>query len=299
MKTLSTILIITVFLGLACSSGSESDQSVLLRWKLGNGESIAYKASMDPVDPAEEVLLRIDVKAIAEGLSIPDEVKEEFLEFRQRTHASMTNILTKKPNGRISVKMIADSSAVADSPVTSEDSVLADLIKKINGTVQLRGEMDEAGKVTSFYLEKRQSDLISMWFELPEDPVKVGDTWSVDVNFVTMGHGYIVNKADRTNQVTLTALTKTEDGDLVATIEYVFSEYAEGTFQFPGSEEGISSVMSCGFYAQAKFLVNKGRWLEFKGQARVKMTGMMASDSHQHLNMTLMDTVPEDLLKLE
>lgn len=299
MKKLAVIVALTFFPGLIRAGDFDDNQSVLLRWKLAEGESIAYLTNAEPIDPQSEHGLKFDLSALAESECIPDEVKDYPIELKFPTKGTTTTIMTRKPGGNISIKLIVSDLVIPESSGSKVDEAMSRLWESMEGTVQLRGEIDESGQVTSFYLETPQRNLVAMGFELPKDPVKVGDTWSIDAHLLAMGHGFIAEQASRSNQVTLTGLSTSDNGDTVATIEYMLAEYVDGVFRHPMLDKDQPTTMSYGFFAEGKFLVNRGRWQEFRGRVIIKSTGMTQSDSQSHMSMTLMESVPENLLELE
>lgn len=71
---------------------------------------------------------------------------------------------------------------------------------KMNGNVVLRGKVSPEGEVLSFYYKRAQNNLISMLFELPAKPAKVGDEWNLKVDMITMDQNF---KADTYSKKTL------------------------------------------------------------------------------------------------
>ncbi len=166
---------------------------------------------------------------------------------------SMTWVLAPRPNGNLAARMILGPSPESQDPKPPDeedgpDAFLKRMARKMEGTVQLRGEITPRGKIVSFYLEGRQKNLVAMMLELPGRPVKVGDTWPLEMNLISMGHGFVCDRAAHRNQAKLVAVTETPDGDRVATIEYLVLEGVEGTFKGPfGGGEGVPTSMHAGY----------------------------------------------------
>lgn len=177
--------------------------------------------------------------------------------------------------------------------------MMKEMMKKMEGTVQLRAEIDDAGAITSFYLEQRQKNFVAMFFELPKKSVKPGDTWSLDINFVAMGAGFICEKAARTNQVKLVSLTDTPDGDTLASMDYCIAESVKGKLKVPMGEGSRPVAMDMAFVGRGEFLVNKGTWRRLAGQMRIDSTGVMTTSQNQNVMMEPMEEVPKELLELE
>jgi hypothetical protein len=290
--------------------------AVLLRWKVPQGKAIAFKTVMEPVDPANKEMFSLNFRTLLEAVSslaerradkdlgnreLPKELKDglEKLTFPQPKSASITTILKALPTGNLSVKMIVNKIDVPPAKADGFGAVIGKMMKEMEGTVQLRGEITPSGKVASFWTEEHQRNLVSMDFQLPQEPVRVGDTWTLDVNLITMKHGFMCEKAGRINRVQLTALSKTGDGDTLATIDYCVFEEVKGRFKMPRGGKDVPSTMLFGFFARGEFLVKKGTWKQVVGRIVSKSTGIMTSDSEQHFAMQPMDEVSEALLKLE
>ncbi len=299
------VLMLVVILA-ANAGGQEAGARgpVLLRWKVPPEEVLAFRTSMSPVDPSKENVIRFDLESLAQGEDLPAEAKGAIDELRLPTVSSMTSLLRKLPSGNLSVKMTVGKVTTPTEAGSEQDEWMAEMMKKMEGTVQLRGEITDSGEVASFYMESKQKNLLAVFFELPKEPVKVGDTWSLDVNFVAMGHGFICDEASRTNRVKLTRLTKTEDGDVVASLHYLIAESVKGRITDPFAEEGqapsgMPTSMSMSFVGRGEFLVNKGTWKQLVGRMTMKGTGMMSADVQQHVAMEPMASAPKELLSLE
>jgi hypothetical protein len=212
----------------------------------------------------------------------------------------MVSILQKNPAGNISVKMIVDEVEQAESEIDNPlENSLNQMVSQMEGTVQLRGELTPEGTIASFYLEQRQRNLIAMLFELPSNPVHVGDSWEIDVNCVSMGNGFIASNAARINRVELTSVSENAEGQSVAQLEYVIIETVEGDFQLPFSDESNPTSMSCSFLGQGSFLIEEGRWEQFVGEFQVQATGLMESNLVQQLALTPLGDIPEEYIELK
>jgi hypothetical protein len=195
--------------------------------------------------------------------------------------------------------IVTSIGSVLDDQPTEVQKALSEKMKLMEGTVQLRAEIDESGTVTSFYLDQKQKNLVALCFELPQGPVKPGDTWPLHINLIMMGNGFAAKEANRSNRVKLISLSPSDDGDIVATLEYTIAEDVDGTFRTPGASGEQPCSMSASFYGQARFLVRKGRWQDFKGRMHIKSTGAMETDMESNLVMTPMKRLPEKLIELE
>lgn len=67
---------------------------------------------------------------------------------------------------------------------------MVDMMQKMSGGVMLRGAVYEDGSIESFYVKNDQRNLIALFFQLPDKAVRIGDTWSIDVNFISMDQNF-------------------------------------------------------------------------------------------------------------
>jgi hypothetical protein len=294
----SILLIILALAVPAIAQEANIDESVLLRWKVPYGKVIAFKTSMDPVDPQKENILEFNFEQLVESKELPPGIRDKLI-IKMPKEYSMTSILKPLPNGNISAKIIMGKASMPEASDSEMEKAMIEMIKKMEGTVQLRGEITDSGKISSFYLEPKQKNLLALFFELPQTPVKVGDIWSLDVNLLSMGAGFICKKANRVNHVRLVSLSDAKDGDIIASMDYVIAESVKGKFMVPFSDQAEPTSLSMTFVGRGDFLVKKGVWKKFTGRMQIEQTGMMSSDVQQHFAMELMDKVPGKFLKLE
>jgi len=310
---------IAVLAGRSVSAPPALKEKVLLEWKVPEGGALALKTSMENLEPGSgDVDLKPIFEALAQMLGVDEalkeaqqteptpeqiardrqitrEMKQSFRALQLPDSYSTTTVLTPRPNGNLSVKIIMALSPEMEKPKESPAKFFRDMLKG----VQLRGEITPRGKIASFWLESKQKNLLAMFFGLPGRPVKVGDVWPLEVSLVSMGHGFICETASRVNQVRLVSVEDTGDGDRVATLDYLLFERVEGRFKMPMGGKAVPSTMAFGFTGRGKFLVGKGRWRKFVAVTETTSTGFMPGHAKQRLAMEPMDKVPKAYLKME
>lgn len=291
------------FLLAAGSPARQDTGPVSLRWKVTDAPR-AYKASLKASASAVELdvpALARQSKELAKKLGVPGDVPPEFPDKAKEFFASLklpdqfalTLLLVPAADQRISVKLIQNK-----SPLPAGDSPLEKMLKEMEGTVQLRGEIDASGAIASWWLQSQQKNLLALLCQLPPKAVKPGDAWALDVNLVQMGPGFIAEKAERTNLVRLAEIRKGDDGELLARLEYLLSESVEGEFAMVPGQKGQPSSMVFSFVGKAEFSITKGGWRSLVGRLQTKATGVMKSDASQDLALEPLPAVPEELLKL-
>ncbi|OJT18440.1 hypothetical protein BO221_40980 [Archangium sp. Cb G35] len=168
--------------------------------------------------------------------------------------------------------------------------------------------------------------------ELPRDPVGPETTWALGTDLVDMGsvQGFVEKKAERRNQVKLTALTPGENGEQVATLEYDLSERLSGEMRatraqiravmktagskpqhapHEGHEDGDEHESSGGepsvvaemrVKGRGEFLVKAGRWRSWEATLTTRTEGTTVpgtSNGERTLRLTPLDPVPPELLQ--
>jgi len=283
-----------------------------LRWKVGEGEAgvIGFKTSIQPVDASKASKFPLDVDALASKASAEGEVPEmkAFSELKMSTEASMVTVMKRIGAGRLSVKMIVGQVEMPETGANVQESAetkaMREQMKALEGTVQLRGEIDEAGKALSFYMATGHRNLLTLLFGLPGKPVSVGDEWSLDVDLIVLGSEFICAEASKVDRVKLVGLEMREDGEQVALIDYYIVERVKGEVVSPGDLFGMGEGkqpldMTAFFMGRGEFSVTKGQWRRLGGRMPIKSTGMMELDTNQEMVLEPMKEIPEKVLKAE
>jgi len=155
--------------------------------------------------------------------------------------------------------------------------------------------------------------------ELPRDPVGPEATWALGTDLVDLGSvpGFVEKKAERRNQVKLTALTPGENGEQVATLEYDLSENVSGEVRATrathsktdghGHEEEEkapkgerSALAEMRVKGRGEFLVKAGRWRSWEATLTTRTEGTTlpgTADGERTLRLTPLESVPPELLQ--
>lgn len=269
--------------------------AVTLRWKAEAPRG--FKVSLKQVGAQE-----VDASGLAEWAAeaakawgapeeakreIPGKLKEFLGSLKLPDEFNMTMIVGPAVKERIPVKVVQNA-----TPIPAGPSPLEKVLKEMEGTVQLRGEIDPSGAVLSWWLQDPQKNLLALLAELPARPVKPGDQWSLRVNLVTMGHGFIPSLAERVNVAKLAEIREGEKGERIAVLDILLSDRLEGVL----GDKPISFAMS--YAARAEFSETRGGWIRVAGRMRTRATGMMNTDTAQEFAIEPLPSVPEALLKL-
>lgn len=216
----------------------------------------------------------------------------------------LVSILEKNPHGNISVQLVANFAE--QTPDVFSAQLPNQLIQDMEDISLLNGEITPEGKVASFYLAQEQKNILALFFELPGKPVKVGDTWPIDLNCITLSSSLfaelIIDNSEQVNQVTFTELTETPRGEQVAVLDYSIIESVEGKlipYQSFSATEPVSISIKCSFIGRGHFLISQGRWEQFSGEWSTQTSWPTTSELTQPFALTPLDQVPEYSSTLE
>jgi len=121
-----------------------------------------------------------------------------------------------------------------------------------------------------------------MYFELPNRPVKIGDTWSLNVSYLQFDQSFVCKLADRTNNVELIDVLK-DKNDTIVIIKYDISESASGYMKNPMTNEKIETSLS----------------MSFNGILETTQKGMMSGSSKQKLALIPFDDLTKEMINIE
>ena len=275
--------VIIIFFAACASTDTGGDNGILLRWKLENQETIVYDTELKEVTGDYRDLIEV-FESLKEGdIETADYLQNEFDNMQTiQKDSIMKTIIQNGDDGILQMTMIVGPG----QRIMDDLSIIDDLTGHDSG-VMLRGDVDTAGKIVSFWVKRGQKNLVAMLLELPEKRVNVGDTWSLDINFIENDQTFICSNADKKNTITLIDL-KEDGGDTIAVMKYDISELVSGTF--PGATFGldtdlIEATMIMGFRGLAEFSVNEGRWLRYSGIMYTETQGFQDSTTVRKISM--------------
>ena len=304
---LSLLGIIAGFLTIGCGGTSKmapaNAETVKLQWKISPEDTLKYKTIMNDIG---EQKLEMNFGGMFDKLfdSIPEKDKLFGKDFFNKLQKSFndTDFITlltdsKYFDNTVDIAMYT----VADNPFLSnnndkddneaekkeDEDMFVKLLKKMMRGIMLRGNVYKTGGLQSFWLKSGQKNLVSLFFELPDKELKVGDKWTLDnVNLISFDQNFICEKADKKNVVILSDII-TENNEKIAVIDYDIYEYAEGIFENPFLDNKVDTKMKMVYKAQAKFSITQGKWVSYTGIMSLDATGFL--DSKQKKKFALIE----------
>ena len=241
-----------------------------INWKIGQNEILAYKTITDLIE-ADEFELPKAFESFPESKKGENKQVQKELENIIKSLSegiedySMVSILQKR-NEWIDIKIISEDLSKNKS---QKKSAFANMFTGI----QLRAIVNQNGNIESFYNKNAQKNLVAVFFQLPINPVKVGDKWSIDVNWITTDHNFECDSMERINEVELADII-IQDNDTIALLKYTIHEKIFGSFHMPfGEEESIETSFKVTYDALCEFSISSGRWKSYSGIYSLKSTG--------------------------
>lgn len=266
----------------------QRNQTVDLKWKIGENEKISYATVMSDIDTSS---VEIDFGGLYKFLSDSTESGlSESKDFFKKFNDAFKNLdykttLSTEKNGVIEIVMTTQPKEnVKETEIDSTDGKEAEILKvmeSMNQGVMLRGSVYESGEIHSFWVKSNQKNLIAIFFQLPANPVKIGDKWSLDVNLIANDQNFECDSAYKVNEVALTDIKKV-DSENVAVLKYNIVEYVYGDFNSPsffGNEgEKKKTMMKFSHQGLAEFSIDKGRWITYDAIMSLEASGVMTAN---------------------
>lgn len=287
MKNL--FLVLTCFL--TATLLAQKKDAVTLEWKIALGDTLSYKCVMTSIEESEaefdtsvfNSVLPDSLKKKISKDSVPDFKKM----LNAMKHASddlnLVSRMTNNGNGIIGVYLeLNTEKQEAKEQNDSISNTMTDLMGAMTNNIMLRGSVYKKGGIHSFWVKSSQKNLIAMFFELPKTPVKKGDSWPIEINYIGNDQNFECTESYRKNKVTLTDIKKAKDGT-IAVLEYDIEEYVRGNFGFFGTTTGDKTMMKFTLHATAEFSIEKGRWLSYEGILESDSTGFMTGKTKKRI----------------
>ncbi|MCE9666369.1 hypothetical protein LY474_00970 [Myxococcus stipitatus] len=268
------------------------DAPVTLRWKVPPA-SLGYEYTTESLSPKGNAM-RVDLSSIKLKGVAPDKRRRMF-EVSQPTESAMVLVLSPKPSGDVAARLVVTRVDLPKAKrATKEAREVAERMKAMEGTVQVRATLTPSGLVTSD-LKREQRNLVALMVELPSRPVSVGDVWTHTADLLDMGprwHGM----GDIINQVQLVSLEREAEGRTVAVIDFTLAERHAGRYEDASLLKPIPATLEMTYVGRGEFLVEEGRWRRVAGQTSTVTKGVVSVDSVQRFVMVSLETIPPEVL---
>lgn len=259
---------------------SQINDEIILEWKISKNDTIIYNTKMNSISN----------KTINKKDSIYNSFNQvnSNLKYQTKLFENSKNInhidiemSTIEDNSEISnedldkmiKKLDKKNKKSKKNEIEDKESVLTDFainfVNSFKNNVILRGRISKSGEIISNYYKNAQKKIISILFELPNKPVRVGEYWSLNNNLIQMDQNFVADSINNFNKVYVEKIID-KNGDKIAIIKYNIYEYVDGDFNNPfGSTFGMKTnehiFMKTTYSAIGHFSLTKGKWINYEG----------------------------------
>jgi hypothetical protein len=246
---------------------------------------------MDEVDTAKT---NFSIGGMAKSMGNDSINKEEEKIVKQlrnelKLNSGFITALKQNNKGFIDVEMHGvpdknDTANFTNKPGNDQQNFNA-LMKRALTGITLRGAIYDDGSIQSFYTKSAQKNMIAAMFQLPGKPVKVGDWWPIDVNFIEMDQSFVCDSSFKKNKVTVTDISDINN-EHVVTLKYDIVEFITGDFISPFDNKPIQTTMTYSHQGIAHFSIERGRWLDYNCIMSNISTGAVSSQIETRISLT-------------
>jgi hypothetical protein len=261
-------VIILIFSLISC--GKEKYE---LRWKVPTEDVLIYKIQMETIDSLSSVseddmssLVKMVAKMYGDSVNVPINSQDIYQGLISKINSlSYFSILRQGPDNETKIDFITRINKQYDQAKYMD--IFNKFIKKavFKGALSSKGEL--YGEDGSVVFDPK----INILFELPEKPVSVGDTWSLNIKFTDKQNKNDKIK-DTLNQVKFVDLS-VGGKDSIALLEY----------QLQGPEN-VGRALS--YVGKGKFNINKGKWVAYTGVLTQKVSGIVSMNQVQKIKLS-------------
>lgn len=253
------LLLPFIFIGFILNA--QQKETVDLKWKIS--DTLTYKTVMKDVI-FEKSNEQDEKDSVSKGMSGMFEAMQ-----KQLSNLKYETKLYPDKNGNVDIAMMLKR-VEADTTGTLFPGMAA-----MNGNIVLRGKVSTEGEILSFYYKRAQKNIISVLFELPTKPVRIGDEWDLKVDMIAVDQTFKPDSIYKKNLVRLKDI-KMKNGKKIAVIEYDIEEFVSGDFEnrmmaiFSKDKTDKKTFTKMSHKAIAEFDLKKGYWTSYNGIMNVE-----------------------------
>ncbi len=270
--------------------------AVDLRWKIPAGDTLHYLTVMQQIDTLILAPNISDVpmkKSKAKDLEELFEAAEEALNRTLRDIRFVTDLVPGRNDiVHVTVRMLKEKENT-DVPSAGKEKngrkkkkdeqnmeTLMEKIRSMIPEVLLRGSVYAGGGIHSFWLDRDQKNILALFFQLPDHPVRIGQSWPLEVHLIQADQNFVCDSSARENRVTLTGVRTTEE-DTLADLRYDYMEYLSGQLFIPSTQQkdggSVGITLKFDYRGKGTFSVTQGKWLKYSGIMTMDQGGVVNS----------------------
>ncbi len=268
---------------------AQSNESYELNWKLEEGKQLAYWTIMEEVDTA-----RFNFSELFEEPSITNEDGEEIVNLdtvyqntKRHLEAKSTLSVLEAQDDWLKVALIRDN--------FGQKKVESKLPISFSNGFIWRGIVNKEGGIESFYMNQVHKNQLALFFELPDLPVKVGDTWGIEASLLSSAFpSFEADSMYQSNQVKL--LDVREEGEeVIAKLRYQIDERMYGSVPISWQSQDLQISSEAKYDATCEFSISSGKWLKYEGIYSVKSAGSHIFAYKQHYALIEVEEMPKQI----
>jgi hypothetical protein len=294
MHTKSSIIILFCLMFVFDSGFSQvTDKSYQLKWKIGKEEIIPYSIESIPLEDS-----KIDLSQAFSSLMKSQSIKkdssningeiDELVKNLKEEQKNLTQVGTIENKGNLLYARIFIKNNQKKEANSSKYS-----FENIMQGIQFRGLLNKNGSIYSYFLQTTQKNLLALYFQLPDKPVKIGDAWPIDLQWLSANYTFHCDSANKINAVTFKDLY-TKGSDTIAVLNYYYSETLSGSTSMPLSDEVKPSYLHMDYSGIVEFNISMGRWENYNLIITSISKGFQNSSSRQLCKLTETTLSKED-----
>jgi hypothetical protein len=261
------LLLFIIFTVISCKK-----EQYQLKWKLTEGDVLIYKIQMETIDSLSSVtednmtvLADMVAKMYGDSINVPGETKDLYKGLvRQLNMLTYFSILRKGPDKNLKIDFLTKQ-------VKEYEQVkYLDIYHKFIRKAFFKGSLTPNGKLISEKGGNVFDPKINILFELPEKPISIGDTWSLNIR----PPEHAISKAQMDsikNEVRFSDVV-VENGDTIAILDY----------QLQSPDKSGNAIR---FAGKVKFSITQGKWLEYTGILSQKTSGLLPMNHVQRIKL--------------
>jgi hypothetical protein len=244
-----------------------------LKWKMPDGEVLIYSIQMETIDSLSSVteenmrvLVDMVAKMYGDSIDVPPSSSDLYQGLvRQLNMLSYFSILRYGSDKNVKIDFITRQVK------EYEQIKYLDIFNKFVRKAYFKGSLTSNGSLISETGGPVFDPKINILFELPEKPVGIGDSWSLNVR--PPAHAIDKSQLDSIlNKVTFKDLI-VQDNDSIAILDY--------KLQSPDKSGNVIR-----FTGRVKFSINHGKWLEYTGVLSQKTSGLLPMNHVQKIKLS-------------
>jgi hypothetical protein len=261
------LLLFIIFTVVSCKK-----EQYQLKWKLPEGDVLIYKIQMETIDSLSSVtednmmvLADMVAKMYGDSINVPNKTKDLYKGLvRQLNMLTYFSILRKGPDKDLKIDFITRQ-------VKEYEQVkYLDIYNKFIRKAFFKGSLTPNGKLLSEKGGNVFDPKINILFELPDKPVTIGDTWSLNIR--PPEHAISKSQLDSIRNIVKFSDLVVENGDSIAILEY----------QLQSPDKSGNAIR---FTGKVKFSITQGKWLEYTGILSQKTSGLLPMNHVQKIKL--------------